>query len=193
MSVVGETPLKVAVLLGSTREGRVCPSVGGWVAERARERPGLEVSVLDLAEFDFPGRYPEEATEAMRAFARRVAEAEAFVVVSPEYNRSLPASLKQAIDFAYDEWRAKPAGLVTYGCGSVGMYVMEHLRVVFTELHMVTMRDGIALDLLGDGVDGSGRPRGTDAQVRAGEAMLDQLTWWGLALRAARDRRPYVS
>ncbi|MFI7639083.1 NADPH-dependent FMN reductase [Nonomuraea sp. NPDC049400] len=186
-------PLRVALIIGSTRVGRVGDSVGAWFAERARRRRDLAVEVLDLAGYAFPGCYPDEATPDMCSFAGAVGGAEAFVVVTPEYNRSFPASLKQAIDFAYDEWQAKPIGFVAYGSGSAGMYAVEQLRTVFCALHSVTMRDWVGLDLLGEDVDEHGRPRDTDDRLRAVGAMLDQLTWWGRALRAARHAQPYVS
>lgn len=106
------------------------------------------------------------------------------MVVTPEYNRSFPASLKQAIDYAYDEWRTKPVAFVSYGHGSRGLYAVEQLRSVFTELHTVTLRNGVSINLLDD--------TGEDRD-RAAALMMDQLGWWGLALREARAARPYVS
>ncbi|GII28873.1 NADPH-dependent FMN reductase [Planotetraspora mira] len=186
-------PLRMAAIIGSTREGRVCDVIGRWFVERVRERKDLQAEVVDLAEFAFPARYPHEATSQMRRFTAEIGRADAFVVVTPEYNRSFPASLKQAIDYAYDEWQAKPVGFVSYGCRSEGIYAIEQLRTIFTELHAVTMRDSVGFNLLGGGVDDSGRPCGTDEQIQASKAMLDQLVWWGLALRAARAARPYVA
>jgi NAD(P)H-dependent FMN reductase len=184
---VNELPLRVAVVVGSTREGRVCDRVADWIAGRAARRTDLDVVVLDLADFAFPAAYPKVPTAAMVAFTGRLADADAFVVVTPEYNRSFPASLKQAIDYGYDEWRAKPVGFVSYGCGSVGLYAVEQLRTVFTELHVVTVRDGVGFNLM------TGEPLDTDGSAAAATAMLDQLTWWGLALRDARSARPYVA
>ncbi|MET7327213.1 NAD(P)H-dependent oxidoreductase [Nonomuraea sp. NPDC005650] len=186
-------PLRVAVIIGSTRVGRVCDSVGAWFAGWARRRHDLAVETLDLAGYAFPHCYPEEATPDMYRFAGAVGGAEAFVVVTPEYNRSFPASLKQAIDYAYDEWQAKPVGFVAYGSGSAGQYAVEQLRTVFCALHAVTVRDWVGFDLLGEAVDEHGRPRDTDDRERAVSAVLDQLTWWGRALREARRAHPYVS
>lgn len=177
-------PLRVAVIIGSTREGRVGDRIGRWFVSRAERRDGIALRVLDLVEYDLPARYPKAPTAQVTAFAAAVGVAEAFVVVTPEYNRSFPASLKQAIDYAYDEWRAKPVGFVSYGYRSDGVCAVEQLRPVFTELHAVTMRDGVRLDLMHDRLD---------EDDHAVAAMLDQLTWWGLALREARAARPYVS
>jgi NAD(P)H-dependent FMN reductase len=194
------TRLRTAVIIGSTRLGRVGGTVGRWFAGQAEQRHDLEPAVVDLVDFDLPARYPDVATPPMVAFTTEVARADAFVVVTPEYNHSFPASLKQAIDCAYDEWRAKPVGFVSYGCGSAGLYAVEQLRVVFTELHAVTMRNTVGFDLLrtwsgagATGAAGGGRPSDVDGAGQAVTSMLDQLAWWGLALRDARAARPYVS
>ncbi|MFF3753545.1 NADPH-dependent FMN reductase [Streptomyces sp. NPDC002018] len=189
--------MRVAVIIGSTREGRVGDTVGRWFMERAARHEELELSVVDLIDFDFPAHYPDRPTARMAEFTTEVGRADAFVVVTPEYNRSFPASLKQAIDFAYDEWRTKPVAFVSYGHGSGGLYAVEQLRSVFTELHTVTLRNGVSINLFEDSLDGAaekGEPdeRG-ERRDRAAGLMLDQLGWWGLALREARALRPYVS
>ncbi|MGW6713224.1 NADPH-dependent FMN reductase [Streptomyces globisporus] len=183
-------PLRVAVIIGSTREGRIGDAVGRWFMERARHRSELDLAVLDLADFDFPVHYPGRATGQMTEFTEEIASAEAFVVVTPEYNRSFPASLKQAIDFAYDEWQTKPVAFVSYGHGSAGLYAVEQLRSVFTELHTVTLRNGVALDVLQQPLE---EHPGDIRRDRSVGLMLDQLGWWGWALREARAVRPYVS
>jgi len=179
-------PLRIAVIIGSTRQGRAGDRVGNWAAEVARRRSGVRVDVVDLADYRFPPRYPDRPTAEVRRFVARVDRADGFVVVTPEYNRSFPASLKQAIDYAYDEWHAKPAAFVSYGHRSEGVYAVEQLRAVFTELHVMTMRDNVGVNLLDDPLDNEHRRR-------AATAMLDQLIWWATALRDARRARPYVS
>jgi NAD(P)H-dependent FMN reductase len=181
-------PVRLAVIIGSTREGRSGEEVARWFVERARLRDGVDVDVVDLADFDLPARYLCTVTPAVAAFTGRIERADAFVIVTPEYNHSFPAPLKQAIDYAYDEWRAKPVGFVAYGHGSEGMYAIEHLRTVCTELHMATVRGRVTFDLLA-----AGPPLDGDGHERDAEAMLDQLTWWATALRDARATRPYVS
>jgi NAD(P)H-dependent FMN reductase len=197
-----DRPLRVAMIIGSTREGRAGARVGRWFAERVRRCAGLTLVVLDLAEYEFPARYPAEATAQIAAFVAEIGRADAFVIVTPEYNHSFPASLKQAIDYAYDEWQAKPVGFVSYGCQSRGIRAADQLRLVFGALHAVSIRDGIGLDLLTDtndrnldeaNFDGAGMGRGGEAPDEAVTTMLKQLCWWGLALREARAARPYVS
>ncbi|SCG61175.1 NADPH-dependent FMN reductase [Micromonospora humi] len=182
------TPLRLAVIIGSTREGRVGDRIGRWFAAQARGRAGLVVQELDLAGYAFPTALPAEPTPAMREFVGQVAAAEAFVVVTPEYNHSFPASLKQAIDFAYDEWQAKPVGFVSYGCRSVGLHAVDQLRTVFTALHAMTVRDTVGVDLL----DGEPTGHGEERLRQDVRVLLDELCWWGLALREGRAARPYA-
>jgi NAD(P)H-dependent FMN reductase len=190
---VDTEPLRVIVLIGSTREGRVGERIGRWFAGQASRRNDLTVTVVDLATYDFPARYPVGATAAMAAFVAEVDRADAVVVVTPEYNHSFPAPLKQAIDYAYDEWRAKPVGFVSYGCHSHGMHAVDQLRTVFTALHAVTMPDGVGLDVLDCGPDDRLRRLDDEAYASDVKTLLDQLHWWGLALRSARAVCPYVS
>jgi len=175
--------LRIAVIVGSTREGRVGDGVAGWFVGVAKQRADLVIDLVDLVDFDFPARIPQQATAEMDRFVAAVEHADGFVVVTPEYNRSFPASLKQAIDYAYDEWHAKPVGFVCYGCGSRGHHAAAALRVVFAELHTVTMRDEVAIDLM-DAESG---------HEPAAAVLLDELVWWGEALRSARAVTPYVA
>jgi NAD(P)H-dependent FMN reductase len=189
-----EPPLEVAVIIGRTREGRVGDRIGRWFADQAQRHGDVAVTVVDLATFAFPARYPVNATLPMTEFAAAIGRADAFVVVTPEYNHSFPASLKQAIDYAYDEWQAKPVGFVSYGCRSEGMHAVDQLRTVFTALHAVTMRDGVGVDLLvGNRQLDPECELDTERLVHAARTMLNELRWWGLALRDARAARPYVS
>ncbi|GAB3954705.1 NADPH-dependent FMN reductase [Micromonospora vulcania] len=183
------SPLRIAVIIGSTREGRAGDRVARWFVDQAERHDDLAVTVVDLTEYEFPASYPAEPTASIKAFVREVGQADAFVVVTPEYNHSFPAALKQAIDYAYDEWQAKPVGFVSYGCRSTGLHAVDQLRTVFTALHAMTVRDHVGIDLLG----GEPTPLCTDELRRDTRVLLDQLRWWGLALRDGRAARPYVS
>lgn len=180
-------PLRLAVIVGSTREERAGEPISAWFAKLAKDHGHFTVDVLDLAGFDFPARLPGEATPEMARFTTAVDHAEAYAVVTPEYNRSFPASLKQAVDYGYDEWHGKPVGFVSYGYRHRGLFAVEHLRTVYAELHTVTVRDGVHLDLL----DADGGVSSAEAEQSA-DRMLAQLSWWGHALRQGRAARPYT-
>ncbi|MEU7302169.1 NAD(P)H-dependent oxidoreductase [Streptomyces sp. NPDC007189] len=198
-AAAADAPLRVAVIVGSVREGRQGRAVADWFLGAAAGDTGLDLDVIDLAGIDLPLVLPEwggtpspEAVAALRDVSPRLAAADAFVVVTPEYNHSFPASLKNFIDWHHAQWRAKPVGFVSYGGLGGGLRAVEQLRLVFAELHATTVRDSVSLHGPWSGLGEDGTPR--DAAVCAGAAkgMLGQLAWWGRALRAARAERPYA-
>ena len=190
-------PIRLAVVLGSTRRGRFGPTVGAWFIDQARRRGGMDVDVIDLAEIRLPleldgrGRNGTYSSPEVGEYAARIDAADAFVIVTPEYNRGYPASLKLAIDTVYSEWNAKPVGFVSHGGQSGGLRAVEQLRLVFTELHAVTIRDGVCFPNAREQFDRSGDPSASEGAAIAAKLLLDQLTWWAEALRAARADRPY--
>jgi NAD(P)H-dependent FMN reductase len=115
------------------------------------------------------------------------------VVVTPEYNHSFPASLKNAIDWHFTQWQAKPVGFVSYGGVAGGLRAVEHLRLVFAELHAMTVRGTVSFHMAPERFDANGEPREPEGCNRAAKAMLDQLVWWARALRTARAARPYAA
>ncbi len=190
--------LHLAVIVGSTRGGRFAPTVASWFADLARQRDDVTVDVVDLVETPLPaalpgfeGPSPEDAA-LFAAVTPRLAAADAFVVVTPEYNHSFPAPLKNLIDAHFGEWRAKPVGFVSYGGLSGGLRAVEALRVVFAELHAVTVRDTVSFHGAAAVFDGPA-PRDAAGAGAAAKTLLDQVVWWGRALRDAKAVRPYGS
>lgn len=139
------TTPRLAVLLGSYREGRFGPTIGAWVTERARTHGGFgEVDVLDLAEHELPVPHPRDPRRSSAAgLLQRLDAADAVVVVTPEYNHSFPGILKVALDLVGDELVDTPVGLVTYGGMSHGLRAAEALRPVLSTLGAVAVRDTV--------------------------------------------------
>ncbi|MFF3907765.1 NADPH-dependent FMN reductase [Streptomyces sp. NPDC001848] len=189
------SPLRLAVICASVREGRFGPTVARWFADQARQRGDIEVDYIDLAEHPLPtvlSQSPDSGTaEILAQLTPRLENADAFVVVTPEYNHSYPASLKSLIDWHYTQWRAKPVGLVSYGGLAGGLRAAEHLRPVFAELHAVTIREQVSFHNAWDRFDENGDLKEPQAPAAAAKTMMDQLTWWAEALREARRKRPY--
>jgi len=176
---VSTTPLRLVIIIGSTRPGRFGPTVAEWFTGQARQHGGLDVDVVDLAE------------SAVDALGERLAAADAFVVVTPEYNHSFPGPLKGAIDHYKYEWRAKPVAFVSYGGVSGGLRAVEQLRLVFAELHAMSVRNAVSFPMAHRRFDKSGRPLDEADANGAAKDLLDQLGWWAHALRDARAARPY--
>ncbi|WP_216214538.1 NADPH-dependent FMN reductase [Amycolatopsis aidingensis] len=190
-----EEQLRLVVIIGSTRAGRFCPTAAEWFAGQARARTDLKVDMIDLAEAWLPDVLPaDDATEVpsqVRDLSPWLAKADAFVVVTPEYNHSFPASLKNAIDWFYAEWQAKPVGYVSYGGIAGGLRAVEHLRQVFNELHAVSVRTSVTFPNYPDCFGDDGTPVDTELYEKSARGMLDELSWWGDALRRQRERRPF--
>jgi NAD(P)H-dependent FMN reductase len=190
--------LRVALIIGSARKSRFSSTVARWFGDRLAERQDLDVDVLDLTEVELstggPSHEPDPADVATLAVtAPRLAAADAFVVVTPEYNHSFPAALKNFVDWHLTEWGAKPVGFVSHGGISGGLRAVEQLRQVFAELHAVTIRETVSFHggaaVFGD----DGQPLEPEGCTGAAKLMLDQLQWWALALREAKAVRPYLA
>jgi NAD(P)H-dependent FMN reductase len=181
--------IKLAVIYGSARDGRLCDKVGRWVVEEVRKAAAFAADIIDPVKVDIAS---EGAGGSLRSLTTRVAEADAFIVVTPEYNRSYPAPLKALIDTFTTEWHAKPVGFVSYGGMSGGLRAVEHLRNVFTELHAVSIRDGVSFANAWDRFDAQGELLEPERPAKAMATMLARLSWWAVALRNARAANAYA-
>ncbi|MFC5745357.1 NADPH-dependent FMN reductase [Actinomadura rugatobispora] len=194
-----EEPIRLAVIVGSTRDGRFATTVATWFSGEVGLHLKAEVDVIDLAEVPLPvvmqaapvntGVY--ESAE-VRALAARIEAADAFVVITAEYNHSFPASLKLAVDSVHLEWRGKPVAFVSYGGLSGGLRAVEHLRQVFAELRAVTVRNTVSFHMMFEQFDEHGRPRQAAQVSTATATMLAELEWWARALRRARRDSPFM-
>ncbi|QRP48812.1 NADPH-dependent FMN reductase [Amycolatopsis sp. FDAARGOS 1241] len=191
---MSSAPVRVAVIVGSVREGRFAPTVTRWFTGEATAHGGFEVDVVDVADLPLPMAFPAFGTEPrpeVGQLAARLAAAGAFVVITPEYNHSYPASLKNAVDWFRAEWQAKPVAFVAYGGLSGGLRAVEHLRPVFAELHAVTIRETVSFHGAHGRFDSSGAPVDPEGTGQAAKKLLDQLEWWARSLTEARAVRVY--
>jgi NAD(P)H-dependent FMN reductase len=188
-------PLRLAVVCGSVRDGRFGPTVSNWFTAQAQQRADIEVDHIDLADHSLPNELSfnptGHAAELLGKVSPRLERAEAFVLVTPEYNHSFPASLKSLIDWHYTQWRAKPVGFVSYGGLAGGLRAVEQLRPVLGELHAVPIRDVVSFHMGWEQFGEDGVLKEPEGAETASKTMLDQLVWWGLALREAREKRPF--
>lgn len=186
-----EIRIRTAVIVGSTREGRFGDTVARWFLGRAALNEMVDLDVIDLAETNLPARLTNTPAPAAMEMRARLADADAFIMITPEYNHGYPASLKTALDSAREEWMGKPVAFVSYGGMAGGLRSVEQLRQICAELHMVSTRDCVSLHNCRGLFDERGllkEPQGPEAAVKV---MLNQLLWWATALRDARARQPY--
>ncbi|MET4096857.1 NAD(P)H-dependent oxidoreductase [Arthrobacter sp. UYCu712] len=183
--------IRIAVILGSTRPGRLGKPVADWVLARASERGDAVFTLLDVADFELPlldepvppslGRYGHEHTKAWSA---AVDAFDGYIFVTGEYNHSIPAALKNALDYLYREWNNKAAGFVSYG-SSGGTRAVEHLRCVAGELQLADVRAQVALPLATE-FEHYRRFIPSEAAETNLQALLDQLIAWAGALKVLR-------
>jgi NAD(P)H-dependent FMN reductase len=191
--------LNLKIIIGSTRPGRAADRVTPWIVARAKEHPAFTVEVLDLRDWPLPifaetfqtvgdPRNPTYSQPIVKRWNQCIAEGDAFLFITPEYNHSVPAVLKNAIDsvFASFAFRNKPAAFVGYSGGiAAGVRAIEHLAHIAIEAEMVPLRSTVLIPLVGAAFDENGAPKDAAASTAAG-IMLDDLAWWAGALWQAR-------
>jgi len=187
---------KIGIIIGSTRPGRFADHPAKWIEETAKARGDLDVEVLDLRDYKMP--HFDEATspawgpskdEAALRWQKKIATLDGYIVTAAEYNRGPTGVLKNALDYAYNEWTNKPIAFVGYG-GVGGARAIEQLRLNAIELQMAPIRAGVHilfpvyLAVVKEGKKLSD----FEEIVQSGKVMLDQFVWWTNALKAARDK-----
>lgn len=179
--------LNIGIILGSTREGRVSPQVGEWVKELADTRGDANYEIIDIAEYSLPllGEAGGDATGAV-AWSEKIAEMDGFIFIVQEYNHSITAALKNALDYLRAEWNNKAAGIVSYGSVG-GARATEHLRGILSELSIAHVRVHPALSLFTDFENGTHfAPK--DVQAQSVSDLLDQLVPWTEAMQTVRTK-----
>jgi NAD(P)H-dependent FMN reductase len=192
--------LKLKIIIGSTRPGRAADRVASWIVPLTRAHGGFDVRVADLREWGLPMfgetldtvgdiRNPVFSVPAVKQWNSMIADGDAFLVITPEYNHSVPAVLKNAIDsvFATFAFRTKPVACVAYSGGIAGgTRAIEHLAQIAIEAEMVPLRSNVIIPFVGTAFGQDGQPADHRTTAAAG-IMLDDLAWWGTTLRQARS------
>jgi NAD(P)H-dependent FMN reductase len=190
---------KIQIIVGSTRPTRSADAVVPWVVARASAHEGFDVEVIDLRDWPLPffGEHmgtigdfsdPTYSEPIVKAWNAKIKEADAYIVITPEYNHSLPGVLKNAIDsvFVSFAFRNKPVAAVGYSAGiGAGVRAIEHLAHVVIEAEGVPLRDTVVIPFVATAFDENGEPVNPAASVSL-DIMLDDLAWWSRALEAAR-------
>lgn len=192
--------LKLQVIVGSTRPTRAADLVAPWVMLRAQSHTQFEVELLDLRDWPLPffqehmGSIgdlddPTYSDPIVRRWNAKVAQADAYLIVTAEYNHSVPGQLKNALDsvFVSFAFRNKPFGFVGYSGGiAAGTRAVEHLALIAIEAEAVPLRNTVLMPFIQQAFDEAGEPRDPRTET-ALEITLDDLAWYGAALKAARE------
>lgn len=188
---------KIGVIIGSTRPTRFADTPAKWILKQARERDDVDVELIDLRDHPLPffdeiasNRWvPSQNADAVR-WQETIAKYDGFIFVVAEYNHSIPAVLKNALDQAYKEWEHKPFTAIGYG-GVGAARAVEHLRLIGIELEMVSTRSAVHI---GGGDFIAIHPAFGKKPIEEIEAnllpaaknALDELAWWARATMAAK-------
>ncbi len=186
--------LKVQIILGSTREGRQGEKVFKWISGLASKRTDFKPEFIDLKNWDLGflhdapsmGKYSDPL---VNKWAEKIDEADAYIVITPEYNHGYSAVLKNALDVIYKEWNNKPITFVSYGGLVGGSRSVEQLRQVAVELQMAPIREAVFIPGVWEAFDENGKLKNEEEYNKRAESMFNQLVWWATILKNARKNK----
>jgi NAD(P)H-dependent FMN reductase len=185
------------IIIASTRPGRVGLPVAQWFAQRARDHGAFDVEVVDLAELRLPmldepmhPRLRQYTQPHTLRWSEMVDGADAFVLVTSEYNHGYPAPLKNAIDYLNQEWTYKPVGFVTYGGVAAGTRAMQQLKTVVAALKMLAVPEAVNIPFVAQFIGEDGEVHANEIMEQAADLMLDELLRVQAALAPLRVPTP---
>jgi NAD(P)H-dependent FMN reductase len=191
----------IAVIVGSTREGRFSEKPAKWIFQHLSKRKAVEARLLDLRDFPMPffdqaatpampGRPPYKQ-EIVQRWTSAIAQSDGFIFVTPEYNYGTSAVLKNAIDWVYPEWNRKAAGFVSYG-SAMGARGVQQLRETLIEVQVAPIRSSVHIPVatLWAHYTGGDVDAGLAELETAAGKLIDDLLWWTAALKSARASAP---
>ncbi|WP_319520430.1 NAD(P)H-dependent oxidoreductase [uncultured Martelella sp.] len=177
--------MKLNIIIGSTRPGRVGPTIAKWVGDFAREHGQFEIDVVDLDDFNLPlldepkhPRMQDYQHEHTRKWSESVDSADAFIFVTPEYSYFAPASLVNALQVLSKEWGYKPAGVVSYGGVSGGLRSAQELRMLIANLNAHPLPNVVPIPFFPKSIDDDGVFQPNDEMKAGMTGLLDELVKW---------------
>lgn len=184
--------LRLNIVVASTRPGRVGRPVADWFEGVARQHGAFDVHMADLADFGLPvydepkhPRMQQYEHEHTKRWAASVDAADAFVLVTPEYNFGPTPALLNALNYVYVEWNYKPAAFVSYGGISGGMRAVQVTKLTLTTLKMVPIIEAVTIPMVSERVK-DGAFDAAAVHGKSADAMLTELHRWAGALKPLR-------
>jgi len=184
--------LHLQVILASTRSARQGDKIATWFMPLAERQGEFSVELIDLAQVNLPLFDESDSPRAQnyqhdhtKAWSALVSRADAYVIVTPEYNFSTPPSLSNALDYLSKEWQYKPVGFVSYGGVSGGTRAVQMTKLIVTTLRMMPIPEAVNIPMFTQFIDGDVFT-GTPQHERSASAMLTELARWATALKTMR-------
>ena len=186
---------KIGVVIGSTRPNRFGDKPATWIAEIAKARGDLDIEIVDLRDYPLPFFEEERSPawgpstgEVAQLWQKKVAELDGFIFTAAEYNHGPTAVLKNALDYAYNEWKHKPAAFVGYG-GVGGARAVEQLRMHAVELQMAPTKAAVHVTLVDflQILQQGKKLEDFEHLNQAAAGTVEELAWWAKVLKNARE------
>ncbi len=185
--------LKLQVIVASVRQGRVGLPVAQWFVQAAERFGKFDLELVDLKTWNLPlmdepehprlGHYQHQHT---KNWSQQIDKADAFVLVMPEYNYSMTAPLKNALDYLAREWQYKPVGFVSYGGISGGTRAVQMAKQVVTTLKMMPIPEAVNVSFVQKYLNSEGQFEATQELEKSAEIMLEELNHWAVHLKPMR-------
>lgn len=178
----------IPVILGTARNGRQSEKVAKFVASEVK-KAGIDTEIIDVRDFRVAATDNTGALPQASSLSRKIAPADAFIIVSPEYNHGYPGELKMMLDLLYDEWARKPVGFCGVSAGGLGgARAVEQLRQVVVELHMVNIREALFFPVVQNLFDEKGDIKDAAPYRDRVKTFLEELTWYAETLKNRRGK-----
>jgi NAD(P)H-dependent FMN reductase len=174
--------MKLAIIIGSTRQGTLGKPIAEWVLSQSKNR-SVHYEIVDVATFQLPLFGEVDATEQKNAWQSTLASFDGFIFLTAEYNHTITGSLKNALDYALEQWFDKPAAIVSYGYAG-GARAAEHLRSILGALGVADIRQHVLVNLNTEFHDQTFTPAAH--QVKLLEKLFVDLERWAKALKTIR-------
>ena len=187
--------INVKIIIASTRPGRKGPAVAAWITERAKAHTKMDVEVLDLAEINLPfldepehPRLQKYQHQHTKNWSAKIDSGDAYIIVTPEYNFGYPATIKNALDFLYNEWTYKPVAFVSYGGVAGGTRAVQMLKQVVTAQKMMPVTESVHVPFFDKLINEQNIFVADEGLEKSAGQMLSALTKWALALKPMRNK-----
>jgi NAD(P)H-dependent FMN reductase len=180
--------LFIPIIIGTAREGRRSEYAARFVFEELKKREGIETDFVDVRDFRLPATDDSGESEVAKKLSAITARADAFIIVSPEYNHGYPGELKMMLDMSDGEYARKPIAICGVSEGAMGgARMMEQLRSVIIDLKAVPILAAVYFSNVEELFDEHGAIQDESYENRVAK-MLDELLWYAKVLKQGRER-----
>lgn len=172
---------QISIISSSIRTGRKSHNVALYLQHFLNENKLADVEILDLASYNFPifeERLKFQSNPSMVAleFKNKIISSDGIIIVTPEYNGSIPGSLKNIIDLLYEEWHRKPIAFSTVSSGNFGgLQALTHLQFIFWKMFAYTCAANFPISKVQEKFDDFGLPTNMQETDASAHVFIDEF------------------